>query len=247
MYFTDLSTIDPGGGVIDSWEWDFGDGSQAVTIQNPSYAFSSGGAFITQLIVTTNFGCSDTITDTIRVFPKPNAIFTVTPETGTILNPVETFTDASTGDSVSQWQWDFGDGDISLLQNPVHTYRDTGIYTVLLTIADTNGCMDTAYALLEIQPDYIFFIPNTFSPNKDGLNEVFMPKGIGVNEKFFNMKIFNRWGDLIYQTADLNAGWDGTSNNGKEGSQTDVYVWVINTRDLTGFPHTYTGHVTLIR
>ena len=92
------------------------------------------------------------------------------------------FTDESIGGGINQWNWSFGDNDSSLIQHPVHEYVDTGTYNILLIVKDTNNCLDIASENLIILPDYIFFIPNTFTPNNDGFNEDFLPRARGVNQ-----------------------------------------------------------------
>jgi gliding motility-associated-like protein len=126
-------------------------------------------------------------------------------------------------------------------------YPDTGTYNVLLTITDTNGCFDTISHRIEIEPDYIFFLPNTFTPNEDGINELFIPLSTGLNEASYHFYIFTRWGDAIFHTEDITVGWNGLANNGKKLAQTGVYVWLVLSKDLTGVNHQYTGHVTLMR
>ena len=93
----------------------------------------------------------------------------------------------------------------------------------------------------------MFHVPNAFTPNDDGINETFIPQGIGIDENNFEMYIYDRWGDLIYETNDINKPWDGRANNGSKIAQQDVYIWVIFTRDMQGARHKYLGRVTLIR
>ena len=100
--------------------------------------------------------------------------------------------------------------------------------------------------------EYILFAPNAFTPNDDGDNEYFMPKGIGVEGDEFELYIYDRWGDLIAEvtgnfSSDLTVGWDGRANKGPEQAQIDVYVWLIKTKDINGVRHEYVGHVSLIR
>ncbi len=248
IHFTDYSYItNSGTSIIDQWTWDFGDGSSIVYDVNPTYEYPNGGIFVASLVVTTNFGCSDTIVDTVNIFPKPKAQFIMDPDSATILNPVISFTDESIGGGINQWNWSFGDNDSSLIQHPVHEYVDTGTYNILLIVKDTNNCLDIASENLIILPDYIFFIPNTFTPNNDGFNEDFLPRARGVNQLGYSFSIFNRWGDLIWETTNYQVPWDGTANKSKEMVQTDVYVWMIISKDMTGKSHLYTGHISLIR
>jgi gliding motility-associated-like protein len=101
---------------------------------------------------------------------------------------------------------------------------------------------------VEIIPEYVFFAPNAFTPfNHDGINDVFMPSGVGIDPDNFEMSIFDRWGNEIFKTTDLNKGWDGTANGGKNIAQIDVYVWKVKTKDFRGDSHSYVGHVTIVK
>jgi len=245
IQFTDLSFVPPPSSIV-SYEWDFGDGD-VDSIQDPIHVYDPGGTYYASLIVTSNFGCADTAFDTLIIFPQPIAAFSSEPQTVTILNPEFSFADETVSDSIATWNWQFGDGDSALVQDPIHEYPDTGIYNVFLTVVDTNGCVDTVSHKVEVTPDYIIFLPNTFTPNKDGINEIFIPKSVGLNPAGYNFYIYNRWGDIIFHTNEIMVGWEGMANKGKKLAQTGVYVWLILSKDLTGANHQYTGHVTLIR
>ncbi|MFH1319206.1 MAG: PKD domain-containing protein [Bacteroidota bacterium] len=200
------------------------------------------------ITVTDANGCESIITHSVVVTSQPiDAEFTMNPQLTTILNPSIIFTNMSLPyvDSLSH-EWYFGDGDSSIDIHPAHTYPDTGTYTVMLVITSSVGCLDTAIHDLVIVSDYTIFVPNTFTPNGDTDNDWFIPVGTGL-EKNFDMYIYNRWGDLIFETHDINQPWDGRANGGKDIAQTDVYVWVIYTFDFFGRRHQYVGHVTLIR
>ncbi|HIA07118.1 MAG TPA: T9SS type B sorting domain-containing protein, partial [Flavobacteriales bacterium] len=96
----------------------------------------------------------------------------------------------------------------------------------------------------------VLFTPNTFTPDGDGNNEFFFPKGIGIEEETFSFYIYDRWGDMVFKSEGSFTnviGWDGIANNGKETSQQDVFVWLIRTEDQNGNAHEYVGHVTLLR
>jgi len=131
-------------------------------------------------------------------------------------------------------------------QNPLHSYQDSGVYGVILTV--TNQYMCTASTLIDviIKPELIIHIPNSFTPNGDGFNDLFAPVGIGLNNNF-EFYIYDRWGDQIYKSFDANESWDGTANNGKKAAEQEVYVWIIYLRDHLGQQHEFIGHVTLIR
>jgi len=97
-----------------------------------------------------------------------------------------------------------------------------------------------------IEPDYSFFAPNAFTPNNDGKNDIFYVYGEGINYSTFQMYVFDRWGNLIFISNDINKGWDGAQVGGPI-SQIDTYVWEVKFSDMSGNEHKYVGHVNLIR
>lgn len=247
--FTDISTI--ASGTITGWVWDFGDGSPTDNTQNPNHCFMNPGPYTITLTVTTSSGCTNTIVMPayINVFANPVAAFSANPQPTTILNPVILFTDSST--NASAWNWSFGDvlnlNATSTLQNPSYEYLNPDCYQVLLEVTSPDGCTDTATQVVCIGPDASIFVPNTFTPNEDGKNEIFMPVGVGLDPEHFEMWIFDRWGNLIYYTDDLNDGWNGKVQGSDKLCQIDTYVWKIQAMDVLGQKHNLIGHVNLIR
>lgn len=183
-------------------------------------------------------------TAAVTVNAKPSANFSVDPEIANTTDPTISVTDASSGADL--WTWDFGDFDSAFVADPTpHFYADTGKYTIKLRITSAFGCVDTISHIVTIEVPYLFFIPNAFSPNEDGKNEVFTVKGEGVTE--FSMMIFDRWGNFIFYSDDIDEGWDGKANLGTEVAQSDVYVYAIKLIDLKKKTHHYKGIVTLVK
>ncbi len=228
--------------------WDFGDGNTSTNC-NPTHCYLTGGTYSVILTVTDANGCMATSTHTnmVQVFPQPLAAFTADPDTASEFDPEIHFLDNSIG--ASNWQWDFGDSahSSSIFQNPTFTYSDTGVYFVTLIVSNSYGCADTAVQEIFISPEFTFYAPNAFTPNGDGKNDVFMPVGTDIDEGSFHMLIFDRWGNLIYETKDFRKGWDGRANGGKDLAQIDTYVWKVSFNDLLRKNHKYTGKVSLIR
>ncbi|MES2285829.1 MAG: PKD domain-containing protein [Bacteroidota bacterium] len=249
IVFQDSSAISTGTNI--GWSWDFGNGTQANNSENSVCCYSNDSVFVPVfytpiLTVTSDSGCVSMISKTnfITVYPKPDADFNVEPKTETIINPVITFTDLSTGTNF--WNWNFGDMDTSSLSAPPpHTYADTGTYTITLITNTNYGCLDTAYQNISIEPDFVFYIPNSFTPDDDGINETFSGKGIFIIK--YEMSIFDRWGNLVFFSDDINTPWDGKANHGKDLAQRDVYIYSINVTDIKTIQHAYKGKVTLIR
>ena len=249
--FTDQTTISTGS--ITGWTWDFGDNSPNVFTQNPAHCYSQPGTYTVTLTTTSNNGCVQTLTlpNYITVYPMPTASFSANPQHTDVLNTNVSFTDLSSGAPVS-WTWDFGDpttvSDTSDLQNPQYYYSTEagGTYPVYLQVVNQYGCVDDTSLEVIIDPEFTFYIPNCFTPNGDGVNDGFYGAGIGITS--YNIWIFDRWGNLIFTTNDINEAWDGTVQ-GKHGDicQEDVYVWKVVLTDVFNKKHKYIGHVSLIK
>jgi large repetitive protein len=245
--FSDQTTIAASSTII-AWSWDFGDAGTS-TSQNPQHCYTLSGTYSVTLTVTGTGGCTSSVTysNYIDVAGNPTAAFTASPQPVTIANPTVNFTDESTG--ATSWSWNFGDvnGSSSSVQNPTFIYPDTGCYMATLYVANAAGCVDSASENVCIDPDWAIYIPNAFTPDGDNNNEIFIPKGMGLDPEHFEMWIFDRWGNLIYHTTDFSKGWDGHANGGSEPAQIDVYVYRIECKDITGLRHEFIGRVSLIR
>lgn len=227
-------------GSLIGWVWNFGDNT-ASGIQNPTHAYSAAGNYTVTMVVTSSFGCKDTVVKQITVIPGPSADFTLTPSP---LEALETgsFTDQSSGpSSLVNWYWNFGDESASNQQNPTHAYSTPGDYSVYLAIKDINGCIDTVRKEISVilMPD----VPTAFSPNGDGQNDVFRVRGGPF--KSLVLRIYNNWGQLIFESNEQATGWNGTFNGTEQ--PIGVYVWVVDVEMLNGKMVKKTGDVTLLR
>jgi gliding motility-associated-like protein len=234
-----------------NYTWNFGDG--ATGVGSPiTHTFVNDGSYTVSMNVTTAAGCTTLISNTnyIVVNPVPDAQFTYNPNPGSAITPTINFNDLSQS-NITNWSWNFGDvgssTNTSSVQNPVHTYPGAGIYTTSLVVTNQFGCKDSVAHFVEIKDDFVFYAPNAFTPDGDGLNDIFLPLGVGWDIPTFEMYIFDRWGNLIFFTDDYRKGWDGTANHGTEVSQIDVYVWKVYLKDNTGLKHNYIGHVTIVK
>lgn len=242
MQFTDSSIV----GTPASYYWTFGDGTSS-TEANPLHIYPNPGTYDVTLTITTNAGCIATNTfsvpDMVTVIPSPAADFSGTPTSTSIFEPWVNFTDESSG--AVNWMYFFGDGTSDSTQNPQHTFTNPGEFEVIQVVTNEFGCTDTAYFPITIITEYRFWIPNAFTPfNEDDYNTVFKPVVFGVDE--YEFLIFDRWGELIYQTSDTKEGWDGTYKGRK--CQLDVYVWMVRYRDqVDRNVYNHVGHVTLVR
>ena len=232
-----------------AWSWNFNDpgsNGNTSTLQDPVHQFSSPGLFSISLEVETANGCIEdtTKTDYVEVYPLPYANFSMTPEVTNVLQGSIDFTDLSVG-NIAQWNWNFGTGDVSTDQNPTYNYTDTGTYSVWLQVITVDGCEDGTNRQVEINPDIMFYVPNSFTPNGDGRNDFFRGYGEGVKWETYELFIYNRWGEEIYYTADIDTPWNGWFKDRE--APAEVYVWMIRIYDQNGDLRTYRGHVTLLR
>jgi gliding motility-associated-like protein len=229
--------------------WTFGDGGTDNTCSNARHCYSVAGLYNVTYAVTDIHGCkgSKTIPDFINVLPNPIAAFTASPQPTTIIAPTISFTDNSI--NAVSWLWNFGNpaDSTSVLQNPKFTYLDTGCFTVQLIVTAANGCTDLTKSPICIQPEFTFYAPNTFTPNGDGKNDSWSPKGIGIDPNNYDMMIFDRWGNLIYETRVWGQGWDGKANSGSSIAQIDTYIWKVNLKDVFGYKHSYIGHCNIVK
>ncbi|MFM1876495.1 MAG: hypothetical protein RL266_2232 [Bacteroidota bacterium] len=239
--FTDQSSI-TSNYSIGSYQWLFGDGSSSSE-SDPTHTYASSGNFDVSLITTTaGTACSDTLTLTgvMNIYLTPEASFYHSPESATMLDPRIYFINTST--DATNYVWDFGDENSSVLANPVNSYPAEGDYTV--TLVATNGiCTSSTSQRVHIDPETFVYIPNAFSPNGDGLNDTFIPQGIGIER--FNMAIYDRWGKELYFTNSIDEPWRGWYN-GLE-LPNDSYVYRIEILDVKEEIKTYCGSVNLVR
>jgi gliding motility-associated-like protein len=240
--FNESSTVS--GGTIVNWLWDFGDGNLTYT-QNPTHTYDSSGNFYVSLTVTSSYGClmSDTLSYPVVVYPKPMAGFSASPNETTIYEPIIQFINESSG--ATMWDWDLGDFETSILYEPEHIYPDTGTFVATQIAINQYGCRDTTSRIIRINGVTTTFIPNAFTPDGNSLNDIFSPKFYGIVE--FKMLIFDRWGNEIFMTEDMNEGWNGKMKGTGTEVQQDVYVYKILTKDLLRNKHEYVGRVTVVR
>jgi gliding motility-associated-like protein len=240
-----------------SWEWDFGNGqtmtassgaSNSTCYRNSSYY--SPMKYDVKLTVKSDSGCVDSIRrkNYVVVYPKPRADFSWSPEDGDVLTPIISFTNTSEGFTNFQWYFNDAPNALDSTHNSVKHYFKTDepiTVNIYLAIRNSYGCKDTVMKPVDIGPNFTFYIPNTFTPNGDGVNDLFTGTGVGI--KKFKMWIYDRWGEMVYYTDDITKGWDGSIKGKLIESKMDVYQWKVIVTDLLGKDHPYVGHVTQLR
>jgi gliding motility-associated-like protein len=174
------------------------------------------------------------------VYPVPTASFKTDPDQGTIVNPEIQITDMSIGSDTLIY--DLGDGKTSMMRNLANSYPDSGVFTLRQTVWNIYGCRDTFIKTITIRYLYVFNAPTAFSPNSDGINDFYAPGGIGI--KYYEMNIFNRWGEMVYRT-DNSTPWDGKymGNDVMEG----MYAVTFKVRDFKGRWHFLKTSFLLLR
>ncbi|MBN8702244.1 MAG: gliding motility-associated C-terminal domain-containing protein [Bacteroidetes bacterium] len=243
-------------GVGVNYVWKLDNGSAvSSTIDTSSKCYTSVGNYCPTVTVSNSLGCSVSakLQDTIRINDTPTSHFIVLPSEITALNPTVQCENLSTG--YSNLVWNFNDPNnanavYANVENPMHSYSDTGTYCITQVAYAENGCVDSSFMCIVIQPDFTFYAPNSFTPNGDGVNDFLGVHGIGIAE--FQLSVFDRWGSEIFTTGKVSSislalPWDGKANNGSKIAQQDIYVWQCSITDVFDVKHSYTGHVALIR
>ncbi|HOU98897.1 MAG TPA: PKD domain-containing protein, partial [Bacteroidales bacterium] len=237
-----------------NYVWNFGDGSvnEISFDQNPVHTFNNDGLYDITLTITSPHGCVNSYTyqDMIRVYPTPDARFVFSPLVPSIIDPEVLFTNLST--DANMYIWSFGDGDSSNVENPYHWYHHIGTYLAELVAVTNFGCKDTARSYVPVKDEYTFYAPTYISPDNDDLNDVFYVVGNGITSKNFKMYIYDRWGEIIYETDKYDPldpskyGWDGRAKNNKD-VPIGTYTWLVKYTDPSNVQHDKSGAVSVIR
>jgi len=191
--------------------------------------------------------CSTSVSIVVSNTPGSTAYMSIDPSITTLMNGPVAFSGSSNG-AVMNWSWDYGDGTVGDGQSTTHQYGNLGTYVVTLVITDNNGCVDSVVDTVKVKDISTLYIPNSFSPNGDGNNDLFQPYGLNIDSDTYEMMIFNRWGQLLFDTKEWGVGWNGTLNNlgTKNDIVLDVYVYKISAKPQDGGKlHEYYGRVIL--
>ncbi len=225
--------------------WDFGNGDSSDEL-NPSYTYAEPGSYSVFFSAESRYGCfADTqLNDPLVVQPRPEAGFSFVPTELTVLEPTVNFTDES--QLAAAWSWQFDSLGTSRATDPSFTFPDSGSYRIDQLVAHRNGCIDTATQFLRVAPYFSYAVPNAFTPNGDGNNERFLGAGYTRYLQEFELQVFNRWGEKVFETSDVLEGWDGYSQRNGGLAPPGAYLYIVNYTALDG-PQQLTGYLTLLQ
>ena len=247
FYVTFINTTP---GNLQDCIWNFGGNNGGSSCDTITHLFQGGGLYDITLTTSSVNGCVNSITydDYIYVEDNPSASFTASSTSLLSLNTDVQFTNSTIG--AVNYVWDFDDDtQNSTATNPNHTFPDTESagYVVTLYAYSPIGCVDSVSQVITIKQEIIFYIPNTFTPDGDEFNQNFMPVfTAGFDASDYELYIRNRWGETIFESRDVNAGWDGTYNG--KLVQSGTYVWHLEFKDeLNDARYLHTGHINIIR
>jgi gliding motility-associated-like protein len=231
--------------------WNLGDGSAIQPGLNTTYIYQNPGTYTVSFVYTDAIGCRTDaeLAKEIRVFEPPLANFSA-PEQVMISQPVAQLQNLSKVLANNTYEWTVGSYFKSTEVHTKVTFEKAGLYQIQLLATSLQGCKHSVIKNIEVKNDFNAYIPDAFTPNFDGTNDVFKPvfSPYGLDAKTYEMEIFDRWGHSLFYTKDVNTGWNGTVNNqGSEELKEDVYIYKIKYKDLDGNIYNKLGHVSLIR
>ncbi|XOV68832.1 MAG: gliding motility-associated C-terminal domain-containing protein [Fluviicola sp.] len=245
VYFTN-TTI----GNFTDCQWDFGNGNTGTGCADVPNLYEYGGNFDVTLTVTSANGCTNSVTydDYIYVENIPSPSFVPSTYTVLSLDTDVSFDNTSTG--ASTYLWDFGDGtDQVSTVNPTHEFPDNATSGYLVTLYGYSpiGCIDSFTQVIQVNEEVIYYIPNTFTPDGDEFNQTFQPIFTAGFDPFdWRMLIYNRYGEVIWESSDPTEGWDGTYNG--RMVQDGTYVWTVEFKTIASDERrTDTGHVNVTK
>lgn len=227
-----------------SYSWDFGDGNTS-SVSDPIHIYDTPGIYDVTLEIEVTEGCPANLTmskpDLIQVFPSPVADFSVDPAITDVFNTEITLTDLSIDSEEHFYQLnDFAD---TTARDLTYHFIEGGYHYPYQVVTNEFGCKDTATREIFVEPRTTMYVPNAFTPNADGTNEVFKPVIYDVSE--YQFIIFNRWGQIIYETNETQNGWDGRID-GKLAPD-GVYLWMVKYRNHLTIWEEHRGHFSLIK
>ena len=224
--------------------WSFGDGSTS-TSQYPTHLYPTPGVFDVKLVVVDSGTCnkSDSTNFTITVSDKPHAGFTYSPQPPQTNTPIE-FVNTSTG--AVRYVWFYGDGEqvtTTTMESMQHIYNESKPFEAMLVAINVSGCTDTARQVIQAKVSPLLDVPNAFTPNGDGINDIVMVRGFGIIK--MSWKIYNRWGNVVFETSDRTQPWNGKYKGNIQPPE--VYHYILDVVYSDNNHVIKKGDITLLR
>jgi len=228
-----------------SYTWYFGDGSTS-NAPFPNHVYEVPGSYTVTLEMSTAGYCVQelavTQTALIEVLPVPTAGFSIEPSLVDILEPLVQVEDLSVG--AVQHYYNFGDGGSSTDASGPYVFQGAGAFDVTQTVINEYGCTATAQGQVGVNGT-LFYAPNSFTPNNDGVNDFWRPTSTGLSA--YQCSVYNRWGEVLFSTTDPEEGWFGNVKNGDHYAPNGVYLYEVYLEDQLRIPFTYSGQIQLFR
>jgi gliding motility-associated-like protein len=236
--------------MVENLTWNISDGQTFVDMETVVTADMYSGFYNVQLIVTSPQGCIDSTTffNYLTAYPKPIVDFRHSPDPVYMFNTVVQLTNYTVNGDTYQWFIQDGNPSYSELKHLQTEFPDgvEGKYEVMLVATSEFGCVDTAVRFVIVLPEVLLYVPNTFTPDNDEFNQDWGIHIEGVDVYNFELLIFNRWGEIIWESHDPEATWDGTY--GGDYVQNGTYTWVIRAKDrINDDMYTWNGFVNVLK
>jgi len=226
--------------------WSFGDGGTGTEI-SPSHTYQDTGLFDVRLEITSPIGCytDTTFSQLVRVLAPPVANFSFDPTNPDNFNPEVDFNNLSTNAAYSDW---YVDGQL-VAQVPDFTYSfpDTGLHEVKLIVVHPEKCLDTLIQYVDVVPKVTYYLPNAFTPNNDAVNDIFTGTGFTRGVRDFDLAIWDRYGQKVFETKKIDEPWNGQIGNSGKAALAGVYTYIVTFTGPRGEPFKYRGFATLVR
>ena len=234
-------------GSLDAWEWSV-NGDPFAIGSSAEFSADEAGEYSIGLTVFSDEGCSNSIVlpGLIEVWPNPSADFFIPEGMPSSATPFIDVTDRS--ESAVSWLYTFSDGAIYTEPDFTHDFNEPGVYELTQFVTNAFGCTDSLQVSITFDPVLLVYIPNAFTPDNDGLNEVFRPVLAGAEVNYYRFTIMNRWGEVVYDSTDPSEGWVGNFRGGDHYVGNGAYVWQleVGTQEQR-IRERFTGHVTVVR
>jgi hypothetical protein len=230
--------------------WSFGDGASLIYCGDTLYAYPGFGDFYPSLTITTEYGCvgTDTLDVPVVIHGYPEIDFTWEPQPVSVLEREVQFVNLTEG--ATSFNWNFYLTGSSALANPSWTFPDIeqADFNICLEATNQYGCKDTLCQSVYIESILLVYVPNSFTPDADGINDVFIPIVGGIKPESYKFWIFNRWGDPLFYSEEIGEAWTGGSDSGDYFVEDGTYVWRLECEALEdGELKVLEGHVNILR